>query len=78
VSRALLEAGLLGQQHEPPAGAHLALVASIAVTSLVLLGIRRWRRHRAAAADEESTLAPHSPESQTSAETEGTGSATDE
>jgi hypothetical protein len=69
---ALLEAGLLAQQqHEPPAGAHLILVAGIVITGVVLFGVSRWRRRRdAAAAEEESTSPPHSPENTGSAEDE--------
>jgi hypothetical protein len=71
MSRALLEAGLLAQQHEPPAGAHLILLAGVVLTGLVLFGVSRWRRRRdAAAAEEESTAPPHSPESTSSAEDE--------
>jgi hypothetical protein len=71
MSRAILEAGLLGQQHEPPAGAHLILLAGVVVAGLVLLGMSRWRRRRdAAAAGEESTSPPHSPESTRSVEEE--------
>jgi hypothetical protein len=69
MSRALLEAALLAQQHEPPAGAHLILVAGIVGTGLVLFGVRRWRRRRdAAAAEEDSTSPPDSPESTGSVE----------
>jgi hypothetical protein len=71
MSRALLEAGLLAQQHEPPAGAHLILVAGIGITGVVLFGVSRWRRRRdAAAAEVESTSPPPSPESTGSAEDE--------
>ncbi len=72
MSRALLGAGLLAQQqHEAPAGAHLILVAGVVVTGLVLFGVSRWRRRRdAAAAEEDSTSLPHSPESTRSVEDE--------
>jgi hypothetical protein len=72
MSRALLEAGLLAQQHHvPPAGAHLFLVAGIVITGVVLFGVSRWQKRRdAAAAQEESTSPPHSPESTGSAEDE--------
>jgi hypothetical protein len=71
MSRALLDAGLLGQQHEAPAGAHLILVAGVVVTGVVLFGVSQWRRRRdAATAEEESTPAPHAPESTGSSEDE--------
>jgi hypothetical protein len=72
VSRAILEAGLLGEQpHEPPAGAHLILLAGVVVTALVLLGVSRWRRRRdAAAAEEQSTSLDRSHESTSSTEDE--------
>jgi len=38
------------QDHSPPAGAHLVLLAGLLVTGLVLLAVRQWRRRRDAAA----------------------------
>jgi hypothetical protein len=60
---AIGEAVLLAQrQHEPPAGAHLFLLAGVVVAALVLFGVSRWRRRRtAAAAEEEPTSHPDSP-----------------
>jgi hypothetical protein len=59
MSSAILAAGLVGQQqHEPPAGAHLVLLAGAVVTAIVILGVRWWRgRHDGGAPDREST--PH-------------------
>jgi hypothetical protein len=38
VSRELLAAALLGQQHEAPAAAHFVLLAAVVATALTLLG----------------------------------------
>ena len=46
----LLVAAAVGQQeHSPPAGAHLALLAAAVVAALAFLGVREWRRRRDAA-----------------------------
>jgi type VI protein secretion system component VasK len=54
----LLVAEAVGQQeHGPPAGAHLVLLAVAIVAALAFLGVRQWRRRRdaAIAAEEERT-----------------------
>jgi hypothetical protein len=38
------------QDHSPPAGAHLVLLAGLLVTGVVLLAVMRWRRRRDEAA----------------------------
>jgi hypothetical protein len=54
VSRELLAAALLGQQqHEPPAGAHFALLAGVALAALAIFGVRWWQRRRDASEAEE-------------------------
>jgi hypothetical protein len=60
MSGAILEAGLLAQhQHEPPAGAHLILVAAVVLTGLVLLGVSRWRKRRDTESPEEQSTSPN-------------------
>ena len=44
------------QQHEPPAGAHLVLLAGVVVTALAIFGVRWWRGRRGVS---EEQPAPH-------------------
>jgi hypothetical protein len=37
---------VLAQEHNPPAGAHLMVLAGIVIAALVILGVRRWRTRR--------------------------------
>jgi hypothetical protein len=55
VSGETLAAGLVvGQQeHSPPAGTHLVLLAGVVVVALTLFGMKWWRGRRDAAAPEE-------------------------
>jgi high-affinity Fe2+/Pb2+ permease len=54
VNGATFVLALLGQQrHQPPAGAHIILLAGVALTIVALIGISRSRRHRDAAAAAE-------------------------
>ena len=65
-------AGLLvaQQEHSPPAGAHLILLAGVAVAALTIFGVRWWRGRRDAAADEHSRAHERSTESTRSTEDE--------
>lgn len=68
---ALVAAGLVvaQEQHRPPAGAHFALLAGIAVAALVVLGVRWWRRrHEASKAEPEPKSHDGSPEQMRSPE----------
>jgi hypothetical protein len=48
MSATIPTAGLIAQQHDPPgAAAHLAVLAGVAITALVVVGVSRWRRRRA-------------------------------
>jgi hypothetical protein len=39
---------LIAQQHEPSgAAAHLVILAGVAVTALIVVGVSRWRRRHA-------------------------------
>ena len=41
-------AELIAKQHEPSgAAAHLLILAGVAVTALIVIGVSRWRRRRA-------------------------------
>lgn len=43
----MFSTALLGQQqHEPPAGAHLILLAGAVIAALVFFGVSRWRKRR--------------------------------
>jgi hypothetical protein len=73
VSGATLAAGLVvaQQEHSPPAGAHFVLLAGVVVAALAIFGVRWWRgRGDAAATEEHSRTADHSPESTRSTEDE--------
>lgn len=51
------------QQHRPPAGAHLVLLAGIMVAALAVLGVTWWRRrHKAAEADRQPNSHENAPE----------------
>jgi ferredoxin-NADP reductase len=39
-------AGLIAQHEPPGAAAHLVILAGVAVTALVVIGVSRWRRRR--------------------------------
>jgi hypothetical protein len=69
VSPELLAATLLGQQHEPPAGAHFALLAGVAVAALAIFGVRWWRRRRdTSEADEQPSSRDRPSESKRATE----------
>jgi uncharacterized iron-regulated membrane protein len=43
-------------QHEPQAGvAHVVVIAAVAVTALVVIGVSRWQRRRAQAEQRPSS-----------------------
>jgi hypothetical protein len=44
---------VVGQQHEPPAAAHLVVLAGIAVAALAIFGVKRWRDRRTAGGNED-------------------------
>lgn len=70
MSGALHEAVLLGQQqHEPPAGAHIVLLAGIALAALAIFGVSRWRRRRDAAAAHDH-VRPHARSGESTRSTE--------
>lgn len=70
MSGTILAAELLiaQEQHRPPAGAHLVLLAGVMVAVLAILGVRWWRRNEAAEAEPEPAEHDRSPESAPSRE----------
>jgi len=53
---ALPTAQLIAQQHDPRGGvAHVAILAAVAVTALMVIGVRRWRRRRGEAGQQPSS-----------------------
>jgi hypothetical protein len=46
-------AGLIAQQHQPSAAAHVVILAGVALAALVVVGVNR-ARHRRARPDEHS------------------------
>jgi hypothetical protein len=60
---------LAQQEHSPPAGAHVVLLAGLVGAALVVVGVRWWRGRRDAAADRRSRTHDRSGE--------GTGSTGD-
>jgi len=73
VSGEILTAGLVaaGQGHSPPAGAHLILLAGVAVAALAIFGAKWWRGRRdSAVADKHSNAHEHAAENTRSTEAE--------
>jgi hypothetical protein len=53
---ALPTAQLLAQQHDPRGGvAHIAILAAVAITALLVIGMSRWWRRRGEAAQQPSS-----------------------
>ncbi len=53
MSGTLSAADLHGAQHRPGGAAHLVVLGVLVVIALVVFGVNRWRRKRAAAAAEQ-------------------------
>ena len=68
MSGAISTAELLAQQHQPRGGiVHVVILAGVAVTALVIIGVNRWRRRRSRA-DQHSSSRDRSDESPRSKE----------
>jgi hypothetical protein len=46
------------QEHSPPAGAHVVLLAGVVVAALTIFGVKWWRGRRGAAATDEHSDTP--------------------
>ena len=55
MSRAILEAALVvaQQQHGPPRGAHLMLLAGVVIAAVAIFGVKWWRGRRDGATTDE-------------------------